>query len=358
MRSLARIPPGVQTYLDDAVALRRQVERQVLEVFAGWGYGEIALPVFDYFDLFVAAMGEGIGDRTYRFTDREGGLLALRPDFTSLVARTVATRLGDRPRPLRLCYSGEVFRYDEPRHGRQNEFHQIGLEHVGSSTLDADLEVLVVALEALDRLGARSATVSLSHGGFLRGLFEERDLCARDASDLREILARRATGELALRLEALGLAQDALGQLPHLAGEHALETARGLARGPRALAAVRELEALVTAATELGFEDRLAVDLGEVSGYDYYTGLTLRIYAPGVGAEIGSGGRYDELLGTLGQPEPAVGLVFFLDNLLMLPGCAAVAPQARPERISGNSLTERFASAVELRRQGRRIALS
>ena len=114
MSSLTKIPAGVQYFFDEEVKLRRYVELRAMEVFAGWSYDEIILPMFDYHDLFARGMGQEKAERTYRFVDRDGALLALRPELTSLVARTVATRFIKRERPVRLCYSGEVFRYDDP----------------------------------------------------------------------------------------------------------------------------------------------------------------------------------------------------------------------------------------------------
>ena len=123
MSSLTKIPAGVQYFFDEEVKLRRRVEQQAMSVFAGWSYDEIILPMFDYHDLFARGMGAEKAEHTYRFTDRDGALLALRPELTSLVARTVATRFKDKARPVRLCYSGEVFRYDEPteRAAREDE---------------------------------------------------------------------------------------------------------------------------------------------------------------------------------------------------------------------------------------------
>ena len=103
MSSLTKIPAGVQYFFDDEVRLRRYVERQAMEVFAGWSYDEIILPMFDYHDLFARGMGAEQAEKTYRFVDRDGALLALRPELTSLVARTVATRFIHRGRPIRLC---------------------------------------------------------------------------------------------------------------------------------------------------------------------------------------------------------------------------------------------------------------
>ena len=99
-----------------------------MSVFEGWGYEEIIPPLFDYADVFA---GEALAPRTYTFVGRDGSLLALRPDFTSLLAKIAAGRLADRPAPLRLYYSGEVLRYEPPKAGRQSELHQMGLEHLG-----------------------------------------------------------------------------------------------------------------------------------------------------------------------------------------------------------------------------------
>src|ERR1044071_7219541 len=174
--SLSKIPSGVQYIFDEEVRARRWIEREVMSVFAGWSYSEIILPIFDYADLFALGMGKEQAEMTYRFTGRDGRLLALRPEMTSLVARTVATRFRERARPIRLSYSGEVFRWDEPRGGRQYEFHQIGLEHIGSDRFEADTEVLVVAIEALRQIGLEDFIITLSHVDFFKGLAERLGL--------------------------------------------------------------------------------------------------------------------------------------------------------------------------------------
>ena len=174
MSSLTKIPAGVQYFFDEEVKLRRHVERQAMSVFAGWSYDEIILPIFDYHDLFARGMGAEAAERTYRFTDRDGALLALRPELTSLVARTVATRFKAKPRPLRLSYSGEVFRYDEPTERAAREFHQLGVEHIGEpdgfSCIWADVEVLLVAAELLSGLGLHGFRIALSHADFFNGV--------------------------------------------------------------------------------------------------------------------------------------------------------------------------------------------
>src|SRR5215813_9205400 len=191
MSSLTKIPAGVQYFFDDEVKLRRYVERRAMGVFAGWSYDEIILPMFDYHDLFARGMGEEKAERTYRFVDRDGALLALRPELTSLVARTVATRFLRRERPIRLSYSGEVFRYDDPAERAAREFHQLGIEHIGEPDVVADLEVLLVAAELLAALGLGDFRIALSHVDFFNGVADYLKLDNADRAELRERIDRR-----------------------------------------------------------------------------------------------------------------------------------------------------------------------
>ncbi|MBM3273979.1 MAG: ATP phosphoribosyltransferase regulatory subunit [Candidatus Sericytochromatia bacterium] len=360
MPLLARVPPGVQTFFDDAVRRRKDVETAVLAVFSGWSYDEIWLPVFDYLDLFARGMGAWIPERTYRFTDRDGHLLALRPDFTSLVARTVATRFGGRPRPVRLCYSGEVFRYDEPRHGRRNEFHQIGIEHIGHAGLAADLEVLLVAREAMAAVGLDAPVLTLSHAGYHRALLQASAVDAEDARALRELWQRRSDEDLRRHLAGLGFAGDhPLAAVPGLVGAGALREARASlstgGAGGAALAAVADLETLAEAGRQLGLGDCIQIDLGDASALDYYTGMTFRAFGPCSASEVGSGGRYDDLLGALGTREPAVGMVLYLERLLEA-SAARTAPLPEVTEIrAGQDLAGGFADAIAARGQGRQV---
>jgi ATP phosphoribosyltransferase regulatory subunit len=128
MKAHTQIPPGTQILIGRAARRRRVLERAICSVFEGWSYEEIIPPMFDYYDVFINGMGAGLEEQIYRFIDREGNILALRPEFTSLVAKTVATRLTSLPKPIRLFYSGEVLRFERPKGGRQREFAQIGIE--------------------------------------------------------------------------------------------------------------------------------------------------------------------------------------------------------------------------------------
>ena len=362
--SLSKIPSGVQYIFDNQARVRRHVEREVMGVFAGWSYSEIILPIFDYADLFVLGMGKEQAEMTYRFTGRDGRLLALRPEMTSLVARTVATRFRERARPIRLSYSGEVFRWDEPRGGRQYEFHQIGLEHIGSSRLESDIEVLVVVIEALRRLGIEGFTITLSHVNFFNGVAERLKLEPEDRRRLREMIDRKETERLGNFLEPYADTPNraTFCRLATLAGKHEIiDEARSLISNPRSRAALEDIERVYNTARALGLDGYIDIDLGDVGGLDYYTGLTFKIYAPGLGSALGRGGRYDQLLANFGLPEPAVGFSLCLDWLaaLLPPDVSGpVASTAAPARVSADAdIVSAFQRAKQLRAEGRIVEI-
>jgi ATP phosphoribosyltransferase regulatory subunit len=321
MSSLTKIPAGVQYFFDEEVKLRRSVERRAMEVFDGWSYDEIILPMFDYHNLFARGMGEEKATRTYRFVDRDGGLLALRPELTSLVARTVATRFKEKARPVRLCYSGEVFRYDEPSERASREFHQIGVEHIGEPNIVADVEVLLVAAELLGSLGLGEFRIALSHVDFFNGAADFLKLNDGERARFRELIDRRNSLALDEFLDQQAGAVDLkyrreFSRLVRIAGRgEALETAQSIPGNERSHRATRYMAEIYSILISLGLDAHFDIDWGEAGGLEYYTGLTFKVFTPGWGAAIGGGGRYDNLIANFGDAEPAVGFSFALDSL-------------------------------------------
>jgi len=344
--SLSKIPPGVQYIFDNEVRVRRWVERQVMEVFDGWSYSEIILPIFDYADLFALGMGKPQSEMTYRFTGRDGKLLALRPEMTSLVARTVATRFRESQRPIRLSYSGEVFRWDEPKPARQHEFHQIGLEHVGSDRLEADTEVLIIAIEALRRVGIDGFMITLGHVGFIQGIAEKLGLDEESRREMYGIVDRKETEEFDefLKPHANEKTRDAFCRLTTLSGKkEILAEARSLISNDRTTSALDDLAHVYSIAEVIGIDEYIDIDLGDVGGLDYYTGLTFKIYARGLGTALGRGGRYDNLLSQFGLSEPAVGFSLWLDWLAQLS-----AERSRPAWSDGGATVVKLSAARDL----------
>src|ERR1051326_6213761 len=178
MKAYTQIPPGTQIVIGRAARQRRVLERAICSVFEGWSYEEIIPPIFDYYDVFAKGMGTGPEEQLYRFIDREGNILALRPEFTSLVAKTVATRLAAAPRPIRLFYTGEVLRFEKPKGGRQREYSQIGIEHYGGKGKTPDLEVLHIPVEPFQPLGVQNFQINLGSVAFFGAIFDRMELPA------------------------------------------------------------------------------------------------------------------------------------------------------------------------------------
>jgi ATP phosphoribosyltransferase regulatory subunit len=357
---LAQVPPGVQCFVGEEARRRRRIEEVVVSVFEGWDYEEIIPPLFDYADVFA---GEALAPKTYSFVGRDGSVLALRPDFTSLLAKIASGRLRDRPAPLRLYYSGEVVRYEPVRAGRQSELHQMGLEHLGGEARATDAEVLAIAAECLERLGARGWVLALGHVGVFSGLVARTGLSGERLEVLRDRVESKDAAGVGRALEGSGVdpaAVDALVRLSALAGgiETLDEAARAFAFCPPAARAVDELRAAAGALGQAGLGDRLAVDLGEVRGLDYYTGLVFRVFAPDLGFEVGGGGRYDTLLARFGRPLPAMGFMLGLDRVALLLERQGVAPRGTPAPaapVAGEDLGAALTEARARRASGARV---
>jgi ATP phosphoribosyltransferase regulatory subunit len=361
MPTRLQLPQGASCFSFEEARVRRALEARVVSVFKGWGYDEIVPPLFDD----AATFDPSLASRLYTFTGREGTTLALRPDFTSLVAKIAAGRLRQVEAPLRLYYSGEVVRYEPPRAGRQSEFHQMGLEFLGGGGPVADIEVIAMAIECLEAVGITDFVLALGHAGVVTALLDEMGLRSDDRArdTVLECLNRRDPAALA---QALGNAADAAGArraLVSLAEDNgmrqSIDAARSALSGIKgAVAALDDLDSIVKTLDEAGLRDRVAIDLSESRSLDYYTGLVFRIYGGGLGFEVGGGGRYDSLLGRLGRPMPAIGFMLGLDRLVRLAeaqGAHVDEPLEVPARVVGPTLGQTVREARARRARGERI---
>jgi ATP phosphoribosyltransferase regulatory subunit len=357
MKTFTQIPPGTQILIGRAARRRRAIERVICSVFEGWSYEEIVPPIFDYYDVFIKGMGTGLEERIYRFIDRDGNVLALRPEFTSLVAKTVVTRLNRAARPLRLYYSGEVLRFEKPKGGRQREFAQIGIEHFGSRGQSSDVEILLIAVEAFERLGIVDFQINLGSVDFFGGIMDRISLPENQWTELKQVLSLKDRSGLEGLLDRLSLEQrrkDILRAIPHLTGgRNVIKEARGLVRNDRSIQALDHLEEIYTVFDRLDLSRHLTIDLGEVQGFDYYTGILFRAYVPQLGFEVATGGRYDGLPATFGEDLPAVGFSLSLDRLEQIATPRLSVPEPASTDIDGDA----FDRALRMRREGRAVKL-
>jgi ATP phosphoribosyltransferase regulatory subunit len=313
---LAITPPGALDLTGEAARRRRQLQRASMAVLEQAGYEELIPPTLEYQDTFLRAGGAGVAERLIRFPDRDGRILALRYDFTASLARVAATTFAEAAKPLRLCYSGTVYRQEPERGGRPREMLQVGAELLGQADLAADIEIVRLAIALLRAADVRDFQVNVGHVGVLApGL-------AALADDLRiEVrrwIDRKDRGNLCRALAGASGDAATLTVLPFVIGRRdALTRALGLA--PRAATAGLEHLLALDAALTPDERTHVVYDLGEVRGLEYYTGMHFEVFVAGPGRAAGAGGRYDELMGRFGRPMPAVGLSLDLDTIAEVP---------------------------------------
>lgn len=314
-------PKGVRDFVGPEAAAKRAVEDAFRQTFARWGYEEVITPTVEFFEALALGDGPDLSDKMFRFFDREGNMLALRPEMTTPIGRVVAARLQDAPKPLRLFYVANVFRYEERRIGRGREFWQAGVELIGSASAAADAEVIALALAALDAAGLESFRVDVGQVGYFHGLLEEAGLEGEARRAVRRALLRRDYVALEEALEETSLpgrVVDALRRLPRLrGGMDVLDEALALSDHPRAREAVESLRDVMGVLADYGVADRVGIDLGMIKDLDYYTGMVLEGYSEAVAFPLCTGGRYDGLLGRFGYPCPATGFVVGVEGVLL-----------------------------------------
>lgn len=322
MRPLhTQLPRGARIYLPDEAVRKRHVERGLFDVFRRWGYREIVTPTFEYADVLATGTDLAVQENMFKLVDRETGrMLALRADITPQIARVVATRLRDEPKPLRLGYVTNVFRYDEPRVSHYREFYQAGVELIGLEKPEAEVEIVAMTIEGLRALGLGRFQLDLGHPDFFRGLLDEVKADPARQQELREALARKDVGTLERVVGEIAPPAhvgDALCALPTLFGHAAvLEQAAVHARNERSARALANLSEVYRLLTIYGLADAVLLDLGGVRGFDYYSGTYFEAYVAGFGASVAGGGRYDHMLGRFGYECPAVGFAFDVGRVL------------------------------------------
>ena len=312
------LPTGTRDVLAEEMRELRAIESALLALFAARGYEEVSTPTIEFQDAFARGAGPE-GTATYKFLDESGSVLALRNDMTVPLARLVARRFASEPGPFRLAYSGSVFRRVRPQRGQLREMRQIGVELIGAEAPAGTAELIELLVASLDAIGLQSAVIGLGDADLFPSLLTELGVEGPARARILECLATHdlvAISDEAGDLAELGETERAtIVALSDLrGGPEVLERARALG-GPAIERASATLAETLAALEAAGVADRVQVDFGLLRDLGYYTGAILEVYDPAVGEAIGGGGRYDDLLGRFGSPQPAAGFALYLERL-------------------------------------------
>jgi len=315
---------GMRDFLPEDLARRRRIEDEARRLFRLYGYREIETPVVESYALLSAKAGEEIRHRMYEFKDLGGRRIALRPEMTASVARIVATKLRTEPKPLRLGYIANCFRYDNPQMGRYREFWQAGYELFGSTRPEADAEILAISHDLLQRLGL-DFSIKLGHVGILRGVLSDEGVDEGNQNIVLGLIDRGRTRTALKTLKDLGVQELCLRKIRRLQKLKGSDTEAILAKGEEetraneaAHTSLIELRDILGLTRSAGVTCQILVDLGFTRGLDYYTGMIFELYVTQMAIALGGGGRYDRLVELFGgEPTPAVGCSPGIDRIAL-----------------------------------------
>jgi ATP phosphoribosyltransferase regulatory subunit len=350
----AALPSGGKDVLAVEARELRGVEAALRGRFEAYGYREVMTPVLEFADVVERAQEGRLRD-SFRLFDETGRVLVLRPDLTIPVARLVATRMSDHPGPVRVSYLARAFRPPSPGHPRASEQRQAGVELVGEGGPGADAEVLALLVESLRATGLTGLRVGVGDVSLTTAVLDGLGVDARVRSDLSAALAARNFVEwrrLAAHALPSGPGSGLLRDLPSLRGGREV-LARIASEVPSASPACERLGRTLDLLAEQGAVDAVILDLGVLRDWSYYSGVVVEAYAPGVGAPIAMGGRYDGLGARFGCDRPAVGFAITLDLLhqaLIASGSSATPP--RPGLVLAGGLDADLAAVAARRAAG------
>lgn len=316
---------GMRDFLPRDAEKLRYVEHISRKLAVLYGYEEILTPVVEFYELLAAKSGEEIRQRMYVFTDLSGRKVALRPEFTASVARLVATKLRNAPKPLKLFSVGSLYRYDEPQYGRYREFWQANYELMGSNQPEADAEILAISNHLLKELGLRNYYFKIGHVGILREILSQEGIVEEQQNQIMQLLDKKRWEEALTQIKQLGASQECVRVLKKLfetRGKAAFEILKSakkiVQKYERGISAVENLQQILTLAATGENKFEMLLELGFARGLEYYTGLIFEAYVPELEIALSGGGRYDKLIELFGgEPTPAVGVAQGIDRIVL-----------------------------------------
>lgn len=318
---LLHTPEGVRDIYNEECEKKLELQNRLHKALKRHGYHSIQTPTFEFFDIFGKEVGTIPSSELYKFFDREGNTLVLRPDITPSIARSAAKYFMDEEMPIRLSYMGNTFINNHSYQGRLKESTQLGAELIGDDTVDADAEMIAMAIDALKSSGLKDFQISVGHVEFFRGLMEAAGLSEEQEEVIRELIANKNFFGVEEEISDCSMNQnlkELFGMLGTIYDNAAsFEEAKTYAADyPRVYKAIRRLEDLDAVLKIYGVDKYVTYEFGMLSSYHYYTGVIFAGYTYGSGEPVVKGGRYDKLLTYFGKNAASIGFAIVVDQLM------------------------------------------
>lgn len=367
-KNLLHTPEGVRDIYGKEYAKKLAVEGRLQEVIRSYGYEDIQTPTFEFFDVFSSNIGTTPSNELYKFYDKEGNTLVLRPDFTPSIARCAAKYFSEERVPIRFSYNGNTFSNTSNLQGKLKEVTQLGAELINAPSVEADAEMISLVIEALKNTGLERFQVTIGEVDYFKGFCEEAGLDEDTELELRNCISGKnyfAAQELLAERKVKEPYHTNLLKLADMfEARESLIEAKKMVKNKRSLDAIARLEKLYEVLKLYGVEEYVSYDLGMLSKYNYYTGVIFKAYTYGVGDAVVKGGRYDNLLNQFGKEASAIGFVIVVDDILeALSRQKVEIPLDNQKQIityeNGNQedFANKLQQAKELRQQGIAVEL-
>lgn len=355
------LPEGVDEVLPPDADRLEYLRRLVLDLYSSWGYQLVIPPFIEYLESLLVGTGSDLDLKTFKLTDQlTGRLMGIRADMTPQVARIDARAIRDGG-CARLCYLGTVLHALPDGFTRTRSPVQVGAELYGHAGFESDCEILSLMLETLAVAGVEDVHVDLGHVGVFRALAKQAGVVGDQELALHDALQRKARGEIAELLSTSSANQGIASMIQALAELNGDESVFAAARvmlaaaDEEVLAAVDRLERTAAVVKARFPETPLHVDLAELRGYRYHTGVVFAALVPGHGQEVARGGRYDEIGSAFGHARPATGFSTDLKSLLSLAVAFSDKSDRTTIRAPWSSEPDLIAQVKALRIQGKRV---
>ncbi|MCU9613795.1 ATP phosphoribosyltransferase regulatory subunit [Caldibacillus lycopersici] len=317
------VPEGVTDLLANDFDRKEQLTVKIKQLFRENQFKQIQTPIFEYYDLFSEMKGTIEKDRMIKLIDTDGKILVLRPDATIPIARMVATNYKDAAPIQKFSYVTSIFRMnDDPQNVQSREFTQAGVELFGKAGIEADVEVISLAIESLKQVGVKAFTIDIGQANFYKALMEPIDLPMEEMAVIEKLIEKKNFAELTAAIGNLPIGMEykqALQTIPTLCGEpkRVLEQAWNIAVNNEMKAEISQLKEVYGHLVALGYESYLSLDLGLINHLNYYTSIIFQGYIPGFGKPVILGGRYDSLTKQFGYDTKATGFAIYIDDLML-----------------------------------------
>lgn len=314
------VPEGVEDVNSLEFGMKDKVIKDINQVFKSFGYRQILTPTFEYYDLFNEIEGTIEREEMFKFIDRHGRILVLRPDVTIPIARMGMSVYKEQKEALKFSYSTSVYRMQNENGGKA-EFTQSGIEFLGEEGIEADAEVLVIAIKSLLQCGFKDFKIDIGEASYFKSLLDEAKLSTIEINEIKKYIEAKNFTGLEFYIDGIEIdnkVKDAILSLPSLYGniDRVIERAKDNALNENMKKAVENLYSIYEVVKEYGYEKYILADLGLVSHMNYYTGLVFKGYVSGYGREVLGGGRYDNLTKPYGQYLPSTGFGINIDSVI------------------------------------------